>query len=237
MAVDAKRGRIFTKYIKEITIASRVGGGNLDGNSRLRAIIAKAKQVNMPADNIKNAIKRGTGELPGVNYEDAIYEGYGPSGVAVLVETTTDNKNRTTSEIRTLFTRNGGTLGSAGSVSWIFSRKGFIAVDRTKIKEDELLGLVLDAGAEDMTASDSTFDITTNTEDFEKVRDVLAKKGIESSVAEVTKIPSTYVKLEGGDAVKMLDLMEVLEDHDDVQNVYANFDISDKIIEEREKNR
>ncbi|HET6370843.1 MAG TPA: YebC/PmpR family DNA-binding transcriptional regulator [Nitrospiria bacterium] len=231
-AADAKRGKIFTKLIREITIASRIGGGDPDGNPRLRTAILKAKEQNMPADNIKKAIQRGTGELPGVNYEEAIYEGYGPGGVAMLVEITSDNKNRTVSEIRHIFSKNGGNMGEAGCVAWMFHKKGYITVEKAKADEEKLMTLALDAGAEDMRSDDEqNYEIITAPGDFEKVKKALADGKVEMPYAEVTMIPQNYIRLEGKDAEQMLRLMEALEEHDDVQNVYANFDIPSEIME------
>ena len=230
-AVDAKRGRIFTKIIKEITVAARIGGGDSDGNPRLRTAILKAKENNMPSDNIKKAIQRGTGELPGVHYEEAVYEGYGPGGVALLIEIMTDNKNRTLSEIRHLMSKNGGNLGEAGWVSWMFGKKGYIVVDSQKAEEERLMSLGLEAGAEDMKIDGKQYEIFTTPGDFERVKQVLQDEKIEMTFSEVTSIPQTYVRLEGKEAEQVLRLMELLEDHEDVQNVYANFDIPDEVME------
>ncbi len=229
-ATDAKRGKVFTKIGKEITVAAKLGGGDPGGNPRLRTAVAKAKAVSMPADNIKRAIQRGTGELPGVSYEEITYEGYGPGGVAVLVESMTDNRNRTVSEIRNIFSKAGGNMGEAGCVSWMFHKKGYVVVKREKADEDKLMSLALDAGAEDMQAEDDNFVITTSPHDFEKVKKALEDAGLALEVAEITMVPQTYVKLEGKEAQQMLRLVETLEDNDDVQNVYANFDIPDEIL-------
>ncbi len=229
-ATDAKRGKIFTKIAKEITVAAKLGGGDPGGNPRLRTAVAKAKGVSMPAENIKRAIQKGTGELPGVSYEEVNYEGYGPGGVAVIVEVMTDNKNRTVSEIRNIFSKAGGNLGETGCVSWMFHKKGYLVVNRSKIDEDKLMGIALDAGAEDMLTEDENFAITTPPHDFEKVRKALEDAGVSLDAAEVTMIPQTYVKLEGKEAQQMLRLVETLEDNDDVQNVYANFDIPEEIM-------
>ncbi len=232
-AADAKRGAMFTKLIKEIVAASRSGGSNPDMNPSLRVAMNRAKVNNMPKDRIEEAIKRGTGELPGVSYEDCIYEGYASGGVALLVQTLTDNKNRTSAEIRNLLGKKGGNMAGAGAVAWLFNKKGYIVVERSKISEDELLNIVLEAGAEDLkTEDDTNYEIYTKPEDFENVKKALDDKGIETSVAEVTMIPSTYVKVTGNDARNVLALVQSLEEHDDVQNVYANFDIPDDIIEE-----
>lgn len=231
-AVDAKRGKIFTKLIREITISAKVGGGEPDGNPRLRTAILKAKEQNMPADNIKKATQRGTGELPGVVYEEALYEGYGPGGVAVLVDITSDNKNRTVPEIRHIFSKNGGNMGEAGCVAWMFNKKGYITVSKSKADEEKLMTLALEAGAEDMRSDDEqNFEIITAPNDFEKVKVRLSENKVEMSYAEITMLPQSYIQLTGREAEQMLRLMEALEDHDDVQNVYANFDISDEIME------
>jgi YebC/PmpR family DNA-binding regulatory protein len=228
--IDAKKGKIFTKITKEITVAAKIGGGDPDGNARLRTAILKAKEANMPADNIKKAVMKGTGELPGVTYEETTYEGYGPNGVAILIEIMTDNKNRTVAEIRKTFTRHGGNMGEAGCVSWMFHKKGYIVVERSKADEDRLMSLVLDAGAEDMKSDNNNFEITTAPKDFEKVKEVLKQNNIEMTVSEITMVPQSYIKLDGKEAEQMLKLMEELEDHDDVQNVYANFDIPEEIM-------
>ncbi len=225
--VDAKRGNIFTKLIKEITVAARIGGGDADGNPRLRLAIQRAKDANMPHDNINRAIKKGTGELPGVSYEDACYEGYGPGGVAVLVEAMTDNKNRTVSDLRHILSKQGGNMGENGCVAWMFQKKGLILVEREQIGEDELLDIALEAGAEDMKAEEAGYEITTTVEDFEAVKQAVEDKGITPSMAEITMIPQTTIKLEGKTAQQMLLLMEKLEEHEDVQQVHANFDISE----------
>ena len=229
-ATDAKRGKIFTKITKEITVAARLGGGDPDGNPRLRTAVAKAKGVSMPADNIKRAIQKGTGELPGVSYEEIIYEGYGPGGVAVIIEVMTDNRNRTVSEIRNIFGKAGGNMGEAGCVAWMFHKKGYLVVNRAKVDEEKLMTLALDAGAEDMQAEDDNFVITTAPQDFEKVKKALEDAAVPLEVNEVTMVPQTYVKLEGKEAQQMLRLVETLEDNDDVQNVYANFDIPEEIL-------
>lgn len=231
MAVDAKRGKIFTKIIREITIAARHGGGDPEGNPRLRAAILKSKENNMPADNIKKAIQRGTGELPGVTYEESVYEGYGPGGAALLIEITTDNKNRTVSEIRNIMSKHGGNMGEAGCVSWMFSKKGYIVVERAKADEEKLMNLALESGAEDIKYDESNYEIITTPHDFESVKNRVKENGIEMALSEVTMVPQSYVRLEGKEAEQMLKLMEALEDHDDVQKVYANFDIPDEIME------
>jgi len=232
--IDSKRGKVFTKLLREMTMAAKTGGGNLDANSRLRAVVDRAKQVSMPAENIKRAIQKGTGELPGVVYEEFTYEGYGPGGVAMLIPVTSDNRNRTTSDVRSILSKHGGNLGESGCVSWVFTRKGYIVVERGKANEDELMGIALEAGAEDMKTWESTYEITTKPEDFEKVKKALEDKKVEMAVSEISMVPSNYVKLEGKQAQQMLNLMEALDDLDDVQNVYANFDIPDKVMETAE---
>ncbi len=229
---DAKKGKVFTKLIKEITIAARIGGGDIEGNPRLRTAVLAGRAANMPQDNIMKAIKKGTGELEGVHYEDSEYEGYGPGGVAILVTVTSDNKNRTVAELRHVFTKYGGNMGEAGCVSWMFDKKGLILVDQGVAKEDEIMELALDAGAEDFSSEDKMYEIITSIDSFEKVKDVLKGKKVNFSLAEITMVPKSTVKLEGDQARKMLHLMEALEDHEDVQKVYANFDIS---AEEMEK--
>lgn len=226
-AVDAKRGKIFTKIAKEITVAVRLGGKDPDMNPRLRTVIAKAKSVNMPNDNIERAIKKGTGELADVQYEEITYEGYGPGGVAVLVEAMTDNKNRTVGEIRHIFSKYNGNLGESGCVSWLFEQKGYFVFDGKTITEDELMEIALEAGAEDVRQDEDSLEVLTDPADFERVKDIFDKKGLKYNVAEVTKIPKNYVEVKGKDAENMIKLFEALEDHDDVQNVYANFDLPD----------
>lgn len=231
-ALDAKRGKIFTKLIKEITVAARVGGsGDVDQNARLRKVVNDAKGMNMPNDTIDRAIKRGTGELEGVNYEEITYEGYGIGGVAVLVETMTDNRNRTVAEIRHLFSKNGGNLGEAGSVAWMFDKKGLIIVDKSAKSEEELFELALEAGADDMQDEGEVFEIYTTPENFEAVHEALTKAKIEMQSAEVSMIPQNYIKLEGDDAKKMLKLYDALDDNDDVQKLFANFDIDESAYE------
>ncbi len=228
--VDAQRGRVFTKLIREMTVAARVGGGDPNGNPRLRTAILAAKAVNMPADNIDRAIKKGTGELEGVTYEEVTYEGYGPGGVAVLVEVMTDNKNRTVGEIRKIFSRHGGNMGESGCVGFLFDKKGHVVVDAGKVDEDKLMTVALDAGAEDMQREESVYSVTAAPRDFEKVRDAIVKAGIQPLSAEISKLPKSTVKLTGKHAEQMLKLMEEMEEHDDVQHVYANFDIPDEIM-------
>jgi YebC/PmpR family DNA-binding regulatory protein len=234
---DAKRGKIFTKIVKEIVTAAKLGGGDPEGNPRLRTAIDKAKEVNMPHDNIKKAIMKGTGELPGVSYEEYLYEGYGPSGVAVMVEVMTDNKNRTVPEIRHIMSKNSGSLGESGCVSWIFEKKGYILVDKTKASEDVVMSAALDAGAEDMKndPEEGNFEVVTAPEDFTAVKEAIEKAGIAVESAEVTMLPKTYVTLDQKAAEQMVRLMDALEDNDDVQNVYANFDIPDDVAEKINK--
>lgn len=229
-AVDAKRGKLFTRIIRELTIAAR-SGGDPDGNPRLRLAISKAKDANMPSDTIKKAIQRGTGELPGVTYEEFTLEGYGPGGTALLLEVTSDNRNRTVAEVRSLFTKNNATMAEAGAVSWQFQKKGLILVDKDKVEEDRLLSLALDAGAEDVKVVEKSFEVTSAPSDFEAVKKALADANIDLSFAEVTFVPQNQVKLDEKDAEQMLKLMEILDDHDDIQKVHANFDISDEIME------
>jgi len=231
-ATDSARGRLFTRLIKEITIAARNGGGNLDGNPRLRLAIQTAKTNNMPADNIKRAIQKGTGELPGVAYEEITYEGYGPSGAAILVDVVTDNANRTVSEIRHIFSRNNGNLGQSGSVAWIFHKKGHIVIPSTgqkkPLSEDDILGVILDAGADDLQADGGTFSVMTAPPAFEAVKKALEDTGIVLETASLQMIPQNTVKVTGKDAENLMKLMDALEEHDDVQNVSSNFDIDDK---------
>lgn len=225
-AEDAKRGKIFTKLIREITVAARQGGGDPAGNPRLRTVIDKARNANMPQDNVNRAIKKGTGELEGSTYEETTLEGYGPGGVAVMANILTDSKNRTVSEIRHVFSRNGGNMGEAGCVSWVFHKKGLIQISKAGVSEDQVMEKALDAGAEDVQDADETWDITTDTSSFEAVKKAIEDAGWKPISAEITLIPQNAVKLTGADAEKMLKLMEALEDHDDVQNVFANFDIA-----------
>jgi YebC/PmpR family DNA-binding regulatory protein len=231
-AVDAKRGKLFTKLMKEITVAAREGGGDPDANPRLRTAVANAKAGNMPNDTIERGILKGTGQLPGATYEEITYEGYGPQGVAIIVEVVTDNRNRSTSDLRFIFSKNGGNMGEKGCVAWMFDKKGLIIVDKDKADEDELMMMALEAGAEDMKSGDDSFEITTAPEDFESVRSAIQEAEIEMILAEISMIPQTTVKLDGNEALKLMKLMESLEEHDDVQNVYANFDIPDEIIEQ-----
>lgn len=230
---DAKRGKVFTKIVKEVSIAARLGGGDPGGNPRLRSAIESAKEVNMPHDNIKKAIMKGTGELPGVTYEESVYEGYGPAGVAIIMEVMTDNKNRTLPEIRFLLSKNGGNLGETGCVSWMFDKKGYILVSKTKAPEDTVMSVALDAGAEDMKnePQEENYEIITLPEDFNSVKAALESAGLPVGSAEVTMLPRNYVVLDEKAAEQMLRLMDALEDHDDIQNVYANFDIPDEVAE------
>ncbi|HEU5404401.1 MAG TPA: YebC/PmpR family DNA-binding transcriptional regulator [Terriglobales bacterium] len=230
-ALDAKRGKIFTRLIKEITMAARQGG-DVEKNPRLRTAVAAAKAENMPADNIKRAIQRGTGELEGATYEEITFEGFGPGGVAILVEVTTDNRNRTVSEIRHVFGKNGGNMGAAGSVAHMFSKKGDIVIAKTAAKEDDLMNIVLDAGGEDLKDDGDNWEILTDPHAYEGVLEAVKKAGINPEVAEIGMIPQNYVKLEGQQAATMLRLLEALEDQDDVQHVYSNFDIDQKQLEE-----
>ena len=231
-ALDAKRGKIFTKLIKEITVAARTGGsGDVDANARLRKAVSDAKAQNMPNDTIDRAIKRGTGELEGVNYEEITYEGYGIGGVAVLVETMTDNRNRTVAELRHLFSKNGGNLGEAGSVAWMFDKKGLIIVDKSAKFEDELFELVIEAGADDLQDEGDVFEIYTAPENFDAVLDAVKAAEIEPQAAEISMIPQNFIKLEGADAQKMLKLYDAIDDNDDVQKVHANFDIDESEME------
>jgi len=230
-ATDAKRGRMFTRFIREITIAARQGGGDPDSNPRLRTAVAAAKNENMPSDNIERAILRGTGQLEGETYEEVMFEGYGPGGVGMLVQAVTANRNRAVGEIRHLMSKNGGNLAETGSVGWQFHRKGDISVPKETAGEDKLMGIVLDAGAEDMRDDGSSWEIITPPEAFEPVREALVKAGIQPASAEISMVPQNYVKLSGSQAQQMLRLMEALEEHDDVQHVYSNFDIDEKEIQ------
>ncbi|MDQ1525062.1 MAG: hypothetical protein QOG00_3433 [Pyrinomonadaceae bacterium] len=230
-ALDAKRGKLFTKLIKELTVAARTGGGDPEANARLRKAVSDAKAGNMPNDTIARAIRRGTGEEEGVNYDEITYEGVGPGGVAIIVESMTDNRNRTVAEIRHAFSKYGGNLGVSGSQSWNFEKKGYIVIEKAAKSEDELFEIVTEAGAEDLRDDVDNFEIITAPENFDAVHDALKKSGVEPQVAEVEMVPKSYVKLEGADARQMLKLMEILEDHDDVQKVSANFDIDEAEME------
>lgn len=229
---DAKRGKLFTKLIKEITVATRLGGGDTDTNPRLRAAIATAKAENMPKDNIKRAIKKGTGETGDVTYEEIYYEGYGPGGAAVLVESLTDNKKRAVADIRYIFSKSGGGLGEAGCVAWMFEKKGLFVFEKKETDEEALMEVVLDAGAEDIRDEESTIEVITAPEDFEQVKKALDESNMRYLLAEITMIPKSTVKLEDKQAEQMLQFIDSLEDSDDVQKVYSNFDISDKTLEE-----
>ena len=229
-ALDAKRGKIFTRLIKEIMVAAKAGGGDPDGNPRLRTAVLAAKAENMPQDNIKRAIQRGTGEIEGVSYEEITFEGYGPGGVAVIIDVLTDNRNRAVSEIRHAFSKNGGNLGESGSVGYMFAKKGLIVVEKSAATEDKLTEIVLDAGAEDLGEDGDYWEITTAPKDHEAVAEALKKAGIATERSEVTMLPSTYQKLEGSPANAMMRLLETLEDLDDAQNVYSNFDMDEAAV-------
>ncbi|MCE5301162.1 MAG: YebC/PmpR family DNA-binding transcriptional regulator [Spirochaetia bacterium] len=230
-ATDAKRGAAFTKVIREIIVAAKAGGGDVNSNSRLRTVVEKAKAVNMPLDNIKKAIQKGTGELPGVVYEELVYEGYGPGGVAMIINITTDNKNRSAADFRAMLSKHGGSLAATGSTAWQFEQKGFISVPREAIDEEKLMEIALDAGAQDIATEETSYDITTAPSDFETVKKALDSKSVKYSTAEITMVPKTYVKLTGNQAESMLKLMSELDEHDDVSNVYANFDIPQEIMD------
>ena len=231
-ALDAKRGKIFTRLIKEISIAAKNGGGDPDSNPRLRTAIAAAKAENMPADNIKRAVQRGTGELPGATYEEFSLEGYGPGGVALLVDINTDNRNRTVSEIRHVFGKNGGNMAEAGAVSWMFHKKGDIVIPKASAKEDDLMGIVLDAGAEDLRDDGENWEVLSEPSAYEAVLEALRTAGVTPSSSSVSMIPQNYIKLEGAQATQMIRLVEALEENDDVQNVHSNFDVDQKLLEE-----
>ena len=231
-AADAKRGKLFTRLIREITVAARDAGGDPDMNPRLRKAVSDAKSANMPNDNIDRAIRRGTGEEEGVNYEEITYEAYGPGGVGIIIETMTDNRNRTVAELRHLLSKNNGNLGEAGSVAYMFDRKGYIVVDTEQKSEEELFEIAIEAGAEDLKQDEGNFEIFTEQGDLEDVKTAIEAAGIKPEVAEISMIPQNYVKVEGDDAKAMLKLYEVIDDHDDVQNVYANFDIDEDELED-----
>ncbi|MGH9408821.1 MAG: YebC/PmpR family DNA-binding transcriptional regulator [Vicinamibacterales bacterium] len=233
-AADAKRGKIFTRVIKELTVAARNGGGDIESNPRLRTIVAEAKAVNMPADNIKRAIQRGTGELPGVSYDEITYEAYGPGGVAIMIEALTDNKNRTVGEMRHALSKHGGNLGEANSVAWMFEKKGYIVVEKSKTagdKEEELLSAVIDAGADDMKDDDDNWEIVSSPDLFQPVLDAVKGLGIEPAAADIAMVPQNYIKLEGKAAQQMVRLMDALEEHEDTKKVWSNADIEEKEIE------
>jgi len=229
-ATDAKRGKIFTKLIKEITVAARMGGGDQDANPRMRTAIAAAKSENMPKDNIERAIKKGTGELEGVNYEESTYEGYGPGGAAVFIESVTDNKNRAVADIRHIFSKNGGNLGENGCVAWMFDKKGYIAIEKKAVDEDSLMETAIEAGAEDVREDNGSFEIITEPDDFESVKTAINKAAILYIDAEITMLPQSTINLEGKQALQMVKLMEALDDCDDVQKVYTNADIPEEIV-------
>ena len=231
-AIDAKRGQLFTKVIKELTVAARAGGGNTETNIRLRAAVAKAKESNMPSDNVDKAIKRGTGELPGITYEESTYEGYGPAGIALMIDVVTDNKNRTTAELRNLMSKKNANMASAGSVSFLFQKKGLIVIEKKVIDEDKLMNIVLEAGAEDLKSEGDTYEVTTQPPDLETVKAAIADKKIPVLSAEITMLPTSTIKItDKATANSILVLMDALEEHEDVQHVYANFDIPDELIE------
>ncbi len=230
-AVDAKRGKIFSKLIKEITVAARLGGGDPEGNPRLRVAIQAAKAQNMPKDNIARAIKKGTGELAGTSYEEYNYEAYGPGGVALMMNCLTDNRNRTIADIKHIFERHGGNLGEPGCVSWIFEKRGLVVFEKNSVEEEKLLDLALEAGAEDIKESETQFEVLTDPADFESIKKVFDDEGMSYSLAEISMIPQNTVKLEGRDAERVLSLLEALEENDDISHVYANFDIPDEVME------
>ena len=230
-AADAKRGRVFTRIIKELTVAARAGGGDPDMNPRLRTIVAEAKQANMPAENIKRAIRRGTGEEPGVQYDEITYEGYGPGGVALIIEAMTDNKNRTVGEIRHMLTKYGGDLGQSNSVAWMFEKKGYIVIEKAKATEDTLLSAALDAGADDLRDDGDNWEVVSAPDTFPAVKEAVEKLGIQAESAQVAMLPKNYVSLEGRAAQSMLKLLDLLEDHDDVQHVWSNMDVDEKELE------
>ncbi len=235
-AADAKRGQLFTKLTKEITAAARAGGGEPDSNPRLRLALAKAREGNMPKDNIDRAVKKGTGELPGISYEEVMYEGYAPGGVAVLVEALTDNKNRTTAEVRNIFVKHGGNLAGAGSTAWIFHKKGDILIDKAKVAEDKLMEVALGAGAEDLKTDGAVYEIITAVKDFDTVKNALTAAGIELQSSDLTMVPGTAVPVKDQEtARKVLGFIDALEEHDDVNNAYGNFDIPDSILSELAK--
>ena len=230
-AADAKRGRVFTRLIKELTVAARAGGGDADMNPRLRTIIAEAKAQNMPSENIKRAIRRGTGEEPGVSYEEAQYEAYGPGGAAVIMDVLTDNKNRTVGELRHLLTKHGGNLAETNAVAWMFTKRGYIVVPKAKADEDTLMTAIIDAGGDDLRDDGDNWEVLSSPDTFQEVLDAVKKLGIEPEAAEVSMVPQNYLKLEGKQAQQMVRLMEALDDHDDIRHVWSNFDIEEKEIE------
>src|SRR5436190_20362722 len=230
-AADAKRGKVFTRIIKELTVAARNGGGDADSNPRLRTIIAEAKSVNMPADNIKRAIQRGTGELPGVSYEEITYEAYGPGGAALMIEVLTDNKNRTVGEMRHTLSKNGGNLGESNSVAWMFEKKGYIVVEKSRTDEEKLLSIAIDAGADDVRDDGDSWEVVSAPDAFPAVLDAVKGMGVEPGAAEIALLPKNYVKLEGKAAQQMVKLMDILEEHEDTKKVWTNADIEEKEIE------
>ena len=230
-AADAKRGKIFTRIIKELTVAARNGGGDADSNPRLRTAVAAAKAENMPADNIKRAIQRGTGELPGVSYDEITYEAYGPGGVAIMIEVLTDNKNRTVGEMRHTLSKNGGNLGESNSVAWMFEKKGYLVVDKSKVDEEKLLSVAIDAGADDVRDDEDNWEVVTAPDAFQAVLEAIKAMGIEPGAAEIALLPKNYVKLEGKAAQQMVKLMDILEEHEDTKKVWSNADIEEKEIE------
>ena len=230
-AADAKRGKIFTRIIKELTVAARAGGGDPESNPRLRTIIAEANASNMPPDNIKRAIRRGTGEEPGMSYEEATFGAYGPGGAALIIDVLTDNRNRTVGELRHLLTKHGGNLAEANSVAWMFSKRGYIVIEKSKVDEETLMAATLDAGADDLRDDEDNWEVLSAPEAFPSVREAVKKLGIEPAAAEISMLPRNYVKLEGKPAVQMVKLMEAIEEHDDVRHIWSNFDIEEKEIE------
>ena len=228
--VDAQKGRLFSRLNREIMVAAKLGGGDPNSNARLRQAIQVAREASMPMDNVERAIKKGTGALPGTVYEEYACEGYGPGGVAVLVDIMTDNKNRTTSEIRKIFSQRGGNLGQAGCVAWLFEKKGLILVEKSKVPEDKLMEIVIENGGEDLKAGDDLYEIITSVANFSKLKEVLSSMNIPATVAKLTMLPKNTVRVEGKEAESLLGLMDALETHDDVQNTYANFDIPDEIL-------
>ncbi len=231
-AADAKRGRVFTRIMKEITVAARIGGKDPDGNPRLRSVLLTARAANMPKENIERAIKKGTGELPGVNYEEVFYEGYGPGGVALYVSALTDNRNRTLPEIRRLFSKYGGNLGETNCVAWMFEKKGYVVIEKGAAGEEDLLEVVLEAGGDDVRDDGTSWEVLSPPDRLEEVKQALSSKGISTTTAELSMVPKTSVKVEGRKAQQLLTMMEAFEDHDDVQNVWANFDIDESEITE-----
>ena len=230
-ALDAKRGKIFSKLIKEVTVAARLGGGDVEGNPRLRTAIQAAKAENMPKDNIERAIKKGTGELEGSSYEETDYEAYGPGGVAMIIDCLTDNKNRTVADLKHILDRHGGNIGEPGCVSWLFEKKGLVVIEKKEVEEEKLLDLVLEAGAEDVKEGNTEFEVLMDPADFESVKRAFDDAGLSYTLAELSMVPQNTVKLEGKKAQQMLSLMEALEDNEDINHVYANFDIPDEVME------